>query len=573
MASSSDESKDNNNMKACNGIRWTNIRSFQHNYLVDIPHKSTTCLPINIELPSPLFDPIPITHYDEYKEVLRSKPRLDTRLAYYKKLYAKTSKPMYRQMIQENEFTTLPQYVVDVAQGAFQDCEDCTWNYTGGTLDLLSFNDDDFLVKTGFKQAVQVTNINVPSVNINIKLEKNPVYNIKSLVRGDSAVLAIRQKCKISLFDLSANSLETNLLWKVKTASSSFIDVVFNDSKENEFAVIDANHQLKIQDFVTKDCIAKYDFEVRSSNLDHFAQIKYIDGNTIGFINRCCIYLLDLRSLTICKSCLKTTWLKCDDLCTFSKNLDSLYISSLHNIINYDIRSLKVVDRVFHMLPTPPFISSYIKDAETDFVCLSGEHYNDKILSYSCEGLFSTPHYIPNTKDTFIKTSLTKRIDISEPLEERMSLPTIGMKLHKNRDSADIVLYTVNLVGDVFKQKITKTRSNNTKVQNKFLKWSRKIPYEPKLLEATSICNLGNVMHSISYRFPQEKKLQNLMKENPMQQLFEEEYSKLVKYFEGTVGESMNAIWDDQKPLVEENTNTTSESSKHKVSEWLDSVP
>jgi len=219
-------------------------------------------------------------------------------------------------------------------------------------------------------------------------------------------------------------------------------------------------------------------------------------------------------------------------------------------------------------------MSSSTTDSYGEYVCLFGQDINDKILLHNRVNLLNIPQYIPNIKNTLTATSVTSKINLSGHLEERLSLPIIGMKLYSHDTFSNAVLYTSNSVGDVFKQNILQTRPISTDAVSKLAAWVNILPYKSKIVNAIGVSNLTNIRHSVCDRFPKDKKIIKLMKKDDSQKLFDKNVHSLMKQMEGNVGEAMNVIWTDEKVIMEADNSgiSSSMSPKHKVSEWLHSV-
>lgn len=549
------------------------VRHFEHHCIPCFPKQLQRDTNICCALPVPVFNPHKVSKYPEIF-TLRS-GQLDYNLSYYKKLHFSNPKKVLKKTIDESTVTNLPQYVVDVATGMFESLEDSF--YTNGTLDYFQLNNQKYLVWADL-EGVRLSDIHNEHTDIKIlKCEDDIIYNVQAVVFNGKPIVAVRNKDQLSIHKIKMKKLNSRTLWKLKTPRTTFVDFALDSFNCNQIAYIDNKHKLKFVDFIADKTLLIHEFEKDLNASDDFSQIKYLDQDTLIYMNRASSYLLDLRSFTS-KKYEMTKSFDCDELCTFSSDLNYMYMSSIHNTFLFDIRSSKFVTKVSHLMSSVPFTSCLQKSSSANYLCLLGRNVRDKVILCNSSNSLGIPRVIPNPTDTLLQTALQKRMNNFYHIEERLSAPTLGIKCIEDNKSDTVTLYTANSIGDVFKQRILLSPSGNDEAIDSFIDWSCKIEIEPKPLQATNICNLDKLMLSITGTLPNEAKLKRLMGNDKLLSDFLANESKSIETF---LEHPMGALWidgeiiktpygEDEERVLTGDIDNTEETAKRKVSEWLE---
>ncbi|KAK4881437.1 hypothetical protein RN001_004756 [Aquatica leii] len=546
--------------------KWTNIKCIYHEYLPTFPKRLKKDQKLNIELPYPIYSSnLDLCIENVWNPFQPKSDKTNTRLNYYRKLYKNSKKKLLVKDLQRT-VVSVPKYIIDLAANSAVKNFDDVWCYNGGLLDCLDINKSLHLFYVNSPNKINCINVNkhnlVSVIEVNNSL---PIYNIKCSFIENIPILGVRQRSRISLFQPFIKKPNNKSVWS-KTSEQSFVDMELNCAKQ--ICTLDNLHRLKIEDMVNNKAALDYNFPMDDSTLtDSLASILFQDANTLVFMNRCCIYLLDLRSKTTKIKCLKDG-LACDDLCTLSKkNSNTLYISSMHNILEFDIKSMNCSNKVMHLMTAPPFVSSLAEFNEETCLCLMSR--DGKVLMHTEDQQLCLPQYVPKIADTLTKMCSVVKLDNLNVMDERLTFPIAGMKLHTDPVTHDLRILTFNTAGDIFQQRLLNDSSTFTDPIDTLENWTRKLSTKPKNLEVTSICNLNKLFHSVTTKFPDKEYFQKLMKEGTGENFVEKNIHTIQNDIKSKVGEVMNTLWDDDDDITTAEENIVS--SQSKVIEWLQS--
>ncbi|KAB0800238.1 hypothetical protein PPYR_05978 [Photinus pyralis] len=545
---------------------WSDMRSMPHTYIPLFPKqlKKGYNLRINCELPYPIFDSIVGIHPDNYWIPFSTKLNKDTRFDYYKKLYSSSRNKIGAKDLQKNVIS-IPTYLINVALDPLDPRESGVWSFTGGFLDCGEYDQSLYIANVVKPHSVRFVDVGRNESPVYLNVDKRyPIYSVKCNKQSQSPLIVIRQSRKVCVFQLSADS-ESHQDPVHFGNRNCFMDVEFSH-RVDQLCYVNSSHNATIKDLRTCQTISKRKIlPIRDNLPDCHAQIVFLDVNTIAFINRCCLFLLDLRSSSFYALCLKQ-WFGCDDLCTIAiKDDRTLYITTIHNIIEVNIQALKVSNKVMHMMTSPPFISSLIDTLQGPYCGLLGSHAGDTAIFNGND--FNIPQYVSNINDTLRLTSSVRKLAYFGYLKERFGVPTVGMKLQRDPNTHDIFMFTSNSVGDVFQQKVSCNTYDKSDIVNKLEEWVRKLSVQQKPVTATSVCNLNRAWHAITTHFPKQNKINNFAQENTSRR-FWKKYSYITKDISSKVGEAINALWVEDDVIKEPGVIT----SQDKVMEWLQST-
>ncbi|KAK5649466.1 hypothetical protein RI129_000495 [Pyrocoelia pectoralis] len=547
---------------------WRNINTLPHSCIPLFPKhlKKDYNTRINCELPYPIFDPLIAIDCDNYWLPFNSKLKKDTRLDYYRKLYSQSkTKPLIKDL--KKNVITIPNYLKNLALGSLDTSIDEVWYYSGGILDCIEYNKSLYVANVVKPYSVHFREVSNDRTFLLFQVDKSsPIYSVKCNKHFRTPLIGIRQSRKVSIFPLFKEKENVTSMMCFEIRDCIF-DMEFNYSSD-QLSYVTSKHSASLIDLNTGEKISRHRFfPIRNNLSDQLAQVLFVDVNTMVFMNRCCIFLLDWRSRSFYALCLRN-WLDCDELCTIAKKDDrTLYVTSTHNIMEINIQALKCCNEVMHMMTTPPFISSVTETAQGHYLSLLGSNVSDKVIVCNRKDL-NIPQYVWNIHDSFRLTSTVRKLKHLDHLEERLSVPIMGMKLVKDPITNDVVMFTSNSVGDVFQQKIIRKQSDTTDTVNKLVDWIMKLSLKKRALEVTSIYNLNGAVHTITTHFPKEKNVNSFMNKDTAA-CFWKKYSNVIETdISSKVGETMNALWVDDKVTKESDAFT----SQDKVMEWLHST-
>ncbi|KAF5300493.1 hypothetical protein FQA39_LY02292 [Lamprigera yunnana] len=547
--------------------QWTNIKKRSHKYITTFPKYLKKQSKLDIDLPYPIISSSKRMRIEHSSNVFNHKLSKFNRMDYIRKVHSSTTKTKVSLKDLKKEIITIPKYLLYATSYSYNENTIDVSSYNGGVLDCFKFQKSPYLTYANTPYSINCVKLDdaVLFSKCSLHVDKSsPIYNVQCNVSNNVPVVAVRQQKKISIMNIFNDTPTATTLCEIEN-KDNLSDTAFNSYNDKDVSVVDRMQNLKVFDFNEDLLISEYSFQEEHNKLcSSSPQILYLDASSLAFINSCCVHVLDLRSMSVKKKCLKSH-LSCDELCTLSKqNSHSVYISSMHNVLEFDTRTFQGNNKVMHMMSSRPFLSSSVRQNKDTYYSLFSE--TDKVLLNSSKKFLSLPQSIPNVKETFKKTCSILKLDDLQSLEERLKSPIIGMKLYNDTTTNDIIILTSNLAGDVFKQKIVSNSelSDSTKI---FFEWAASLSPSPKGLEVSNICNLSNVFQGMTTTIPHEKRLKYIMQGNTAQHFVEKNIHTIEDDLKSKVGNVMNSIWEEDDTNITGNEEVPSQS---KVIQWLD---
>jgi hypothetical protein len=137
----------------------------------------------------------------------------------------------------------------------------------------------------------------------------------------------------------------------------------------------------------------------------------------------------------------------------------------------------------------------------------------------------------------------------------------------------DVYLYSVNSLGDVFRQKITDdVETNEDDAVNALYKWVNKIPQPPKTLHLTNMANLSDARFILN-KVMKKQDFTKYTSESPNLKRFIHHFDTIYNRNNvGTTASNFMLIWDQDEEEEREDVQVVPEVAPlEKVTSWMES--
>ncbi|KAJ3632007.1 hypothetical protein MTP99_013105 [Tenebrio molitor] len=164
-----------------------------------------------------------------------------------------------------------------------------------------------------------------------------------------------------------------------------------------------------------------------------------------------------------------------------------------------------------------------------------------------------------------------KDVLLREGFSERLQKSVGGIKLI--RDNNDVYLYSVNSLGDLFRQKITDdVETNEDDAVNALYKWVNKIPQPPKTLHLTNMANLSDARFILN-KVMKKQDFTKYTSESPNLKRFIHHFDTIYNRNNvGTTASNFMLIWDQDEEEEREDVQVVPEVAPlEKVTSWMES--
>lgn len=261
-------------------------------------------------------------------------------------------------------------------------------------------------------------------------LNETPIYGITAAC-DNITIVSLRQKNHVCTLELKPEDgeLNFNVIQSETSAEVPYIDIKYYD---NEVITLKVNHELKIQDLHKRT----HDVHIFApvAITDSFGQIDYIDRNNIFFLDRKTVRIFDKRSRDEQKFLIQDDYFKCDDLCTFvlSNDPNYVFLSSVHNILKFDVRSLNIVKTWSHMLSSPPAMMKIKKYEEGELIFLSSQNYKDRVILVSNENESNLVQIVPDNMETWNECNRSYHFNLYNNNLTRLKNSMVGISILKD---------------------------------------------------------------------------------------------------------------------------------------------
>ncbi|KAJ8917550.1 hypothetical protein NQ315_005599 [Exocentrus adspersus] len=529
-------------------LRHDLLLNFSEDFLFEGTHAQ-----VNVELPYPIHEPFKVSQNDSLKMLLKEKSEYHKLLEVKRRRYNRfDSKEIFKRKVDGREYVYLPRHLLEFYKNKDPDVHfNCDYNfyYTGGFLEQLLVNNDEYLIRPDAQNRLCLSNLQTPQDLVVLNCEiPTKVFNIKAVKNSDTYLLGIREKYQFNIVKICGID-EVTSVWSHKY-NVPLLDAKLSATQCNKLGVIDANRKLSIRDIETGLTLLSYKNDDNSDS-DNFQQFAFMDQNVV-LSDRFCVKFIDLRTKTI-EQTFDPDLLHCNSLCNFQVNRDELFLSSRHYLIKTDLRNLKKLSYFSHSLNTPPcYMSLATKDGDS-FLCLAGQNQVDKVV-FTGKSVFSVPYKVPGIQSTLKECRLgNSSFVLQGELDKRLDFSVAGLKVI-NLDG-EVFIYWANCFGEIFRQRVTEYDNMlGLKQPIKALaEWVNKLEKVDPVLYLTCVEEMSRARFCLNTK-PIEKNLKKY-KESDTALKFLEKFGSVYskKNVTSSIAQNFLEVWDDDDDeLVED---------------------
>ncbi|XP_046489637.1 uncharacterized protein TAF1C-like [Neodiprion pinetum] len=483
--------------------------------------------------------------------------------------------------------SSVPRYVAKLAE--IMECDpdpefegEYNWYYTGGSLDNLCVFDRNILLFPYANELVAAPLIEKPnsSWKPNLRIAgkcdlRSTLYEVKHVVTaGRCCRILGRQKYSCNFYSLrdDQEKLELNEIHQ-ELSELPYISADLNLIESNKYCVVNSSRSVEFKDLSKTKCLSCTTMPKHGTLPDNWMSIKFnkSDPNLITFVDRCCLYYIDLRipldgpTLTLCP---KHNLEICEMISVNSaskQNSFHQYLGTYHSLLLCDSRfgNSSVVQKWTHQFKSPPVFSSIIERNGEEIITLSSQlaGENSIIINNWTNDTkmhsYALPYMPPSTSET-LKACQDIGKCLEPNLRNRLELCNAGTVLNLN-DRNDVTLFTQNSIGDIFYQCITheKISGNDSDVNTNSLlaleAWEEACLAQSKTVKPLVISEKASMEHIFN---EMRNKNRRLEQKEPKVRCHEPKWFQSVEELNSYVdifAPELLAMWDirqDSAPLT-----------------------
>ncbi|XP_044255903.1 uncharacterized protein LOC123005907 [Tribolium madens] len=433
----------------------------------------------------------------------------------------------------------------------------CDYNpyYTSGFLEYVNLDNVEYLMRPDCDNNIRLTKLTKPWKNRKINVEIPFEDNITGISTSNDSnnIFLLRHKSQINLLKV------TDLDGEIKQTRKFKKFLLDSQICKTHFGVVRSDTKFRLYDIETNKKI-----NVDDNIADSVIRCGFAN-ETIILLDQKKLKLFDKRSNDF--ETFEPQFQACNFFCSAKVHRDALYVGSRHYLIRADLRFLKEFEFCTHLMKYGPCYMDLVEG----LLCLSSQKVEEKVM-FSGNPISSLPFKIPSITETFNECRLKRDILLVHGVKERVTKSVGGVKIiHEDND---YFLYSVNTLGDIFKQKITNNSDcDKTKPVESFHYWVNKLPERPKPLHLTSVENASLARFVLNKDIGQErmKKYGRATKKT----------SRFLNHFNtvynkknlSELAQNFLSVWDDEDE--EERPEVVSEVPEvapiDKVANWIES--
>lgn len=382
----------------------------------------------------------------------------------------------------------------------------CEYNsyYTGGFLDIIHLEGNEYLVRPNYKNRLILTNIYNPTEILRTPyISKTPIFSLKATKKPHTGTyLTLREKfcTKLIIFNNEENVVE---MFSQNT-KHPILDARFNSFNLQHFVYISAEMKLVLYDISECRKLGVHHFK-DTVETDLFQRCDFIDENTILHTDRKHVRLIDCRCMEV-MNVSKPKLRNCNTLCNFLVNKSDLLLATRHYVVKTDLRNMEQSTHFPHTLKSAPCYMDLINNDNDDYLVMAGQNEEEKIV-FTGHTIFSLPYKLPSLRTILKKCQLQKDLILFPNVDEKLNYATGGIKLAIVRNEP--ILYFTNSLGEIFKQKIDTGELKPHKNVRKFFNWLQDSKRDTPTLHVTNVANMSKAWYKLTKDELPEKVLDN----------------------------------------------------------------
>ncbi|XP_066138607.1 uncharacterized protein [Euwallacea fornicatus] len=552
--------------------RKAEVEQEPHNLFVDFsednlfsgPDKSFTSVNCGLPYPGKPVLPVPDNFKDPIKEILKERSKYEDLLkdARQSKLLQKVED----KSLGDSNYKYMPRRLLQLYQ--IQEPDQYFGIKQNGVLDIVKVDLVWYFVWPIFDGTLKLMNIDTQGEDYKFTINSNlKSISVNTYSFDNEAYILLQDQFSVTVFKichLPDGVTAFNLFFDKR-----ILDMKLNAKNKKLLGLIFDDNQFCIQNIHTQKNIFKYNSKSVSNNI---VQFEFYEESKVLLMHQFSLEIFDYISQNILQT-FDPKLMMCNELCSFMTLGDTLILISRHYVIRTDLKTMKDFKTFSHTLSYPPHLVDTVLYDGDYYLCLGSHLEDDKIL-FSGNVLFGLPCKVPGIKTTLNEAVLQNpQLIIKENLYKRIDFLTVGFKFLVKNNS--LYLYSVNSVGDIFRQVISYKSLDNTRAINQFCDWALKLQEPTMPLHITHFVQMGDAFLNLQKPLKKTKGKSIVHKqENNLArfiQHFQSIYSK--ENMKSTFGQGFLDIWEDSDSSPEDELFSNDEETKdllyEKVNNWM----
>lgn len=530
------------------------LNKFHHDMLLNFSEESLfegtdrTFKNIYVELPYPIDKPKGSIKpsKDTVVSLLEDKKEYLDLLENKRKTYKCDLKNIAKKKLVDNEFIYLPKHLFEFYQKKDPDKyfqNNYNHYYTDGVLGTLEVGGNSFLIYPSYNNEIFLLNVYCSKENSIVFKTDTPVYNISITNNSDQYPFVVREKKCFNILFLDEN--EKGILKCKKEFPVPILDAKLKPNNVAHIGLVWANGNFNVNDIETNKTLLHYKALEDSSEekCDNFQQFSFHNSNLIYLMDNYKMKILDYRTKSL-ENTFDPKVIKCNSLCNFRILDNTLLLASRHYVMKADIRYLDKVESYSHTLVEPPCYMDIVSKNDDHFLALASQKHNSKVL-FTGKAPYSLPYTVPSIKETLKETMLRDPTLILhlQDFEYRLKYSIAGLKI-LNLDG-DIVIFTCNSLGEIFKQFVLEENLDNNESLEALSNWLRSVDIPAPDLHLTFVEEMSTARFALNTA-PLRKNFERYKKESKVNNFlakYETRYKE--KNVTSTWTQKFISVWDD----------------------------
>lgn len=432
----------------------------------------------------------------------------------------------------------------------------------GNLLDIVKLGDSDYLIWPLFDGRVKLMNTtNSNDTFTLLKQFESRITLIKCYhINGDPYVLVRLLYSRVVLFTVV---LLPDLSEIFAFNCDDIVDVSLHPQNSDHLVLATTNN-LKVQDITSNQVIFSLDER-------DIIQCDLINNTQLLVLQKFEVKLFNYSTGELLRT-LDPQLIKCNQMYSYKLLNESLLLISQHYVIKTDFNNFESVKTYSHTLNYPVFADAVICDTEC-YLCLANSEDSDKVI-FGGSVAFGLPVKAPDLKTTLQEAFLKEpSLSLKENLDKRLSFATTGLKTCQSDDN--VFIYTVNSVGDIFRQVVSPKAINHKHSIERICEWIENLCSTPPTLYVTHFAQMDKAFlllkQALTEKHPVEE--ENAIVESQtikFLEKFKPIYSK--NNITSTFGRAFLEIWESSDESDEEGFPDQNEDDLpfyDKVSDWF----
>ncbi|CAH1117597.1 unnamed protein product [Phaedon cochleariae] len=545
------------------------LKELRHDLLLNFSEESLflgrdrSSFNVNIELPYPIDEPSK-TSEDIVTKIIVEKSEYAKNLDLKRKGFHHDEKDIFREKYAGHEYINIPKHLLELYlkndPDKFFNC-DYNFYYTGGVLEHIVFNNEDYLIRPDVDNNLCISNLlNGSNEKFDYSVS-SPIYNINSNQNAGKTFFVLREKQRISIVELEDN--KSLRFMHEFDYPVPVLDAKMSTYHPHHLGVVSFN-KLQVKNLETNKTLISLKSNLESDN-DHFQQCQFMNENIILLMNRFSIKFLDYRDHTE-EAVFDPKLIDCNSLCTFNILNNDLLLVSRHYLLKTDIRYLTNTTHYSHSLNVPPCYMDFTTEKEETYLCLSGQDVDSKVL-FTGNCPYSMPIEVPSIRQTLKICRLQNPpLVLKDHLDKRLEYSVTGMKvLNLN---GELSIFSTNCLGEIFKQEISNAKLDNERPVKGLTNWIDHLEEPEHTLYLTHVEEMSKARFALNC-CPNEDRLKKYGKEGKAKKFLADYAPKFSKVnVKSLLAKDFLDVWnDDEDDASEEELPEVPVNDK--VNDWI----